>query len=175
MDDLMAGGSPQERRENPNLVAEREIPIKEEPAEQKENPMTAYFKLIAIMMLVTIGVPGLGFIILFPIALPFLARMPFLFALLPFAFIAYFVVVLYWFFKKGMYKKMIHASVRFGPQWSKQIMKDVPKDIKQVQNEQMNEFKKQLKEEIREELRSEMKREQQGYGGQYEKKPKENY
>ncbi|GEM_PF-6305447 len=121
------------------------------------SPRREYFKLIATMMGVLIVVPALGFIVLFPLITPLLTRMPLLFVLIPVIILAYMGIAIYWFFKKGLYQKMVGASVKYGMQRSKKIMKNLPEETKKemMQNEMVEQFKKELKEEIKQEMQQE--------------------
>ena len=145
MEEISPGGQPAERTETPQSsvppaqavapIAQTVAPVqetraKEEPAEKKESPGRAYLKAIIIMMVVFLGVPVIGFFVLFPFLLSLMAANPFMFTLLPFAFLAYFGVAAYWFFKKGMFWRMVNASTRFGMGWSKKVMNNVDPELK---------------------------------------------
>ncbi len=123
------------------------------------NPKKEYFKLIAIMMRIFIVVPALGFIVLFPLTMPLLARAPILFSLIPLGILAYMGIAVYWFFKKGMYQKMIGASMQYGLQRSKEIMKNLPEKTKNemMQNSMVKQFKEEIKQEMQQENQGQRK------------------
>ena len=192
MDELMPGSTP-ERAEAAQAsvpVAQTDVPVQEapasiskqeEPAEKKESPGRAYFKAIAAMMMVFLGIPAIGFFLLFPYFLSFMMYTPQFIPLLPLVYVVYYAVAAYWFFKRGMFQRMLNTSARFGMGWSKKMMKNIDPELKKemmenaMKDESVKQFKEQLKEELREEMRQEMKKEQPEYGGWREEKPKENY
>lgn len=164
MEEIMPNTKPREQTTNP-LPEQRAV--REEPVEGKKNPRTEYFKMIAITLGVFLVVPVVLFLILLPLLLPLMSSVPLLFSLLPLGFLAYFGVAAYWFFKKGMYQKMMHSSMKWGLQRSKRMMENMPEDLKQdinqqiAQSEQGKAFKEQIKAEMGKEMQEEMKKKQQ--------------
>jgi len=141
--------------------------VKQGPQEKKESPGMGYLKAIAVMMMVFLGIPVIGFLLLFPYFLSFMMYTPQFIPLLPVFFLAYYGVAAYWFFKKGGFKRMLNASTRFGMSWSDTVMGQIDPKIKKemmekaMKDDSVKQFKEQLKAEIRKEMQEEAARKRQ--------------
>jgi len=109
---------------------------KEKQTKRKTNYLWAYYKPILILMLLVM-LPMAVFLLLLPKMLLLAPRLLFV---MPFFYIIYIPILLYWFLKKSrFYKEWKNAAILWGMQRSKEFMKDIRPEIKKEMMKQFRE------------------------------------